>query len=354
MWHRLMLVLTFVFAPTFKGARDETERSSIVDLLEQDVALDGSQPTVNWLLEKAKELNKMGVADALLGAVALGVYNRYDNVTTTVARVRDIKYIHPVGEWRQETWAKTRDRTASILAGKQSLIENDMTLTQNLTQEVEVLAPMRSIGKYIAVPFPFYGKKYVTLEGNGRLKAVALAAEQDPDLRDLKVEVDLYQFNPEALLSIQASILKLWNQYVKEGIAALKVDAKMANEYLSFRVPLVKCNGFPMKATEKSIAALWKGLTARILGKGQAVCPTTSFAGGHPIHNSTGSVKSEEVVEVEYASFGQSLSTLMWQHDFAADKPVKYYKIRGKDEYMVGDSDGAYVHEYCPMCIDIN
>lgn len=315
-----------------------TERSSLVDLLEHNVASVDDEPNaLTWLLEKAKELDKMGKADVLLGAVALGVYRYNEKVTTTVAHVKDIKSIHPVGEWRPDTWAKTRKRTESILAGKELLMQNDMTLTQELTQQEEVFEPMRSIGRYIAVPFPYGGKKYVTLEGNGRLKAVALAAEQDRDFKDLKVEVDLYEFHPNSSRIIQANILKLWNQYVWEGVQASKSDDIVEEEvkaYLDFRVPIVKCRGFA--------------------SEGGAICPTTIFAGGHPQHDGGSDwVESQEMVEVEYATFRQSPNILRWQEEFGAGKPLKYYKILGKDEYMVGDSVDVAVKEYCPLCLDI-
>jgi len=140
-------------------------------------------------------------------------------------------------------------RRDAVLAAVDQIVAADGKLTKDDINSTASLRPMRSVTNFLAVPFPFNGFTHVLIEGNGRMKGLQLAAKQNPDqLPDVKVEVDLLDFSPESLLTVQEGILQLWNQYVEEAWAMSQPSNQTTQpakitEYLSFAVAVVKCLG---------------------------------------------------------------------------------------------------------------
>jgi hypothetical protein len=295
--------------------------------------------------EKVSEVSKMGKADILLAQVAIEANTNEHNITKMVIPVKSIKSVHPVGEWRENTWQKTLKRKHAVLAGKDILKANNYTLTAELIFAHDVFAPLQSVGNFIAVPFGFHGYSYVTLEGNGRLKGIALAALDDPELGNLQVEVDFLEHKTDAVRrNIQAAILKLWNQYVTEAQAFPPGNDVMFRTYMGFRLPVIKCRGFSTLEHRD--------------GNSGAVCPIVDGVGVDPrddTHLIT-EVNAWSMWDVVGAVDAQNMETLQFQNTHANGRRLTYYQLKErvheKVAYLVGDSGGNVVKEYCPSCID--
>jgi hypothetical protein len=201
---------------------------------------------LEYLGEKSTEISKMGPADILLGRAVAQAKMLKKAITAEYIRVGGVHPIHPVGSWREDTWAKTLGRKDDVLSAVDKIVEAGGKLTKADIDSTPSLRSMRSQTNFEAVPFAFNGFQYVTMEGNGRLKGMQLAAQERPqELGDLAVEVDLYHYNPDSLQTVQEGILELWNQYVEEAFALdrnANTGAQL-HEYASFAVSVVKCAG---------------------------------------------------------------------------------------------------------------
>jgi len=208
---------------------------------------DDKETMIKYLGSKAAEIKDMGPADLLLARAVWQAQTLTSGTKDENIDVKGIHALHPVGGWRADTWKKTLDRKAGVLAATEQILAAGGKLTKKDTNSTEALRPMRSVTNFLAVPFAFNGITHVLLEGNGRLKGMQLAAEEDPaHLRDLKVQVDLLTFTPQSLITVQEGILELWNQYIEEAFAMKRdneTQLKMLREYASFGIAVVKCMG---------------------------------------------------------------------------------------------------------------
>jgi len=174
------------------------------------------QEIIDYLGSKAGEILHVR-EDLLLARASWQAQFLSSGKEEAFVAVSEIHALHPVGGWREDTWAKTIKRRDAILKAKTLIVSKDVTLLDDDMNNNEDLAPMNSITNFIAVPFPYCGYKYVLLEGNGRLKAMQLAALEHPELQGLKVQTAVLQYSPDSLRTTQEGIALLWNQYVEEA-----------------------------------------------------------------------------------------------------------------------------------------
>lgn len=312
---------------------------------------DDKQGLVDYLGSKAGEILYMGKADVLLGTAATLVKASPGSVGPAMVPLKSMKSIHPVGSWRPDTWEKTKGRRDSMVAAKDVIMKTGGALTENLTNndvpgvDASVLKPMRSIEGFIAVPFKYCGLENILLEGNGRLKGAHLAAEQDPELNNIQVEVALHSYSAWYLRQIHKSVAKLWAQYTAEALAMDPVkDAAQIMEYMTFKVGIIECIGIGV-------------------GSKNTECPIVSKLGQVPEGDNVRRwLPRKHLVGVRRAVVVSNDATRRWVRDIlkGTDERSKQYSLEywelcsetGEKEYLVSNPKGGGVFEYCNDCID--
>jgi hypothetical protein len=288
---------------------------------------------VEYFHEKAMEVAHMGPADILMGHTAMKVNTLWEAQIDVNIPVSQIHQLHPVGSWRPRTWNRTMARAAAVIDAVDLIAANGMNITQELTYSQEALAPLQSVGVATAIPFDYCGWSYVFMEGNGRLKGIRLAQEQQPDLfgNDLRMEATLHTFTPRRLRSVHRSIARQWAQYITEAFEEDPATAQgKIDEYMTFRIALVRCKGM----------------------EGFDGCPMVSAPGELPSPGIANVVAVHDMVGVQEAKILRNPTLVRFENMHTEDVALKYYKLCSGG-YMVGDANGDTVEEYCPECIDI-
>lgn len=204
---------------------------------------DDDAGVIGYAAEKLAEANNLP-EDILLARASWQAQQLAKSQKQMSISVSRIHQLHPVGSWREVTYAKTERRRDAILKSKSIIHSRGNILTEHDMQNENDLGPMRSVTPFVAVPFPFCGNGYVLLEGNGRVKGMQMAMAKDPTLNGMKVEATVLQFTRENMRTVHEGIALLWNQYVNtvETLDAEK-DALQIQEYSTFKVGVFKCNG---------------------------------------------------------------------------------------------------------------
>lgn len=283
------------------------------------------QGMLSYLLEKASEINNlpedMLLARASWQAQMLQTKScaRQDNIA-----VAGLHQLHPVGSWREDTWKKTEKRKDAILAAKSVIQSHGGILTEEDMNKNQLLKPMESITSFIAVPFPFCGNSHVLLEGNGRVKAMKLAAAADPDLANMKVEVTLLCYDRGGMKATQEGIALLWNQYVNSiDTMNSTEDAGRITEYGQFKVSVVKCLG-----EKGGLLGLGSRGPCRIVGESGELI---------------GQVPVGELFGVSSVTQG---TTGAWRYEMCGAWASRSYT---GPAYVVTETPGV-VEEFCPKC----
>jgi hypothetical protein len=189
---------------------------------------------------------------------------------------------------------------------------------------LDTLAPMRSVTPFIAVPFPFCGNGHVLLEGNGRLKAMKMAAAEDADLADMSVEVTLLGYTRQNVQTTQEGIELLWNQYVNsiEGMNATAEKGRI-EEYSQFKVGMAKC----------------VGVSSGLFGS-RGPCPITDSHGQ----------KLGEVPVGELFGYSRVAQTMTdgWGYEMCGGWSTASYTGIA----FVHSSHPGVVEEFCPKCVE--
>lgn len=288
---------------------------------------------MEYLGEKVMEVQHMGAADILMAHTAMKVNTLWESQVVVNIPVAHIHQIHPVGSWRARTWERTQARAVAVLEARDLIAANGMNITQELTYSQEVLAPLQSVGVATAIPFGYCGWEYVFMEGNGRLKGIRLAQEQNPEAfgDDLRMEATLHTFTPQRLNSVHLSIARQWSQYISEAFDEDPATAQgKIDEYMTFRIGIVTCNGLD----------------------GFDGCPMVSAPGELPSPQTATVVAVNDMVGVQEAKILRNPELIRFERVHTEEVALKYYKLCSGG-YMVGDVNGVSVTEHCPECIDI-
>lgn len=229
--------LCFALGTAFRLHEDSTAPEA--EKTSWDLAVDAA----NYWMEKLPEIVNLD-EDIWLTKVSRTAQVVSNGKTKRFVPVQRVHFLHPVGSWRQTTWEKTQKRKNAILQAKDLILSrHSQILDADVNNDATGLIPLRSQDEFLVVPFPFCGSNYVLLDGNGRLKAMQLAAQEDSSLSGLEVEMTLLSYSPDMLHMVQEEIAGLWNMYVESAASFPPSDTQKIKEYNSFRVGVAKCNG---------------------------------------------------------------------------------------------------------------